>query len=486
MNLISSNTLKRRKEIGIRKVNGASRKNIRRFFLTESLLLSFTAWVFAFVLARYLIKYFQSIVNVDISIQYQNASSIAGFFLSIIVVGILLGIQPAIMISSFKTFGSGNSGDNNPKIQGKLQNAFVLFQFILSTTLIIACFVVISQTKFMKNIDVGYDKTSIIQIDLPKKTIEDFHAFSNDLIADPNVEYVSFGAKSPVNLGPLTKTVNWEWKGLTQDKPTAIYMYHVDHNYLNVFQIPLIKGRFFASTGSDIDKVVINEKLSRQMGFDDPIGQRRTRGENQYEIIGVVKDFHFQHLLNEIKPLLFMNTAVTRHMFIKTNNNAQKIIEKVNNELARISDEPMKYSFISDQYDNLYSYENKLIKLIIAFTLITIFLSSIGLIGLVTFNTETRTREIGIRKVYGADVGQIMLLLNQGIIKWLIIGSLISCLISWIAMNKWLESFHNRITIDWHIYILSICIVALIALLCVSWQTWRASNKNPASTLKYE
>ena len=146
----------------------------------------------------------------------------------------------------------------------------------------------------------------------------------------------------------------------------------------------------------------------------------------------------------------------------------------------------MKYSFISDQYDNLYSYENKLIKLIIAFTLITIFLSSIGLIGLVTFNTETRTREIGIRKVYGADVGQIMLLLNQGIIKWLIIGSLISCLISWIAMNKWLENFHNRISIDWHIYIFSICIVSLIAIVCVSWQTWRASNKNPASILKYE
>jgi len=444
VNLISAHTLKRRKEVGIRKANGASVRIIRKFFMTESIILSFVAWFFAFLLARFLMQFFQSIVNVNISSQYLYASTIAGFFLSVIVVGIIFGFQPAIMISSFNPFSSGKASKSNPLIQGKLQNAFVLFQFILSISLIIACFVVINQTKFMKDIEVGYDMDSIIQFDLPRKTIEDFNAFSNDLIADPNVEHVSFAVKSPVNLGPLNKMNNWDWKGLEQGKLTTIYGLNVDHNFLDVFQIPLIKGRFFTSTGSD------------------------------------------KHPSNDINPFLFMNSSVKRQMFVKTNNNTQKIIDKVNNELARISDEPFLYSYISDQYDDLYAYENKLVKLIITFTLLTIFLACIGLIGLVTYNTETRTKEIGIRKVQGAKIGQVMLLLNQSIIKRLIIGSFISSLISWIAMNKWLESFHNRITIDWWIYILSICIVTVITILCVSWQTWKASLQNPASTLKYE
>jgi putative ABC transport system permease protein len=486
VNLISAHTLKRRKEVGIRKASGASVRIIRKFFMTESIILSFAAWFFAFLLARFLMQFFQSIVNVNISSQYLYASTIAGFFLSVIVVGIIFGFQPAIMISSFNPFSSGKASKSNPLIQGKLQNAFVLFQFILSISLIIACFVVINQTKFMKDIEVGYDMDSIIQFDLPRKTIEDFNAFSNDLIADPNVEHVSFAVKSPVNLGPLNKMNNWDWKGLEQGKLTTIYGLNVDHNFLDVFQIPLIKGRFFTSTGSDIDKAVINEKLSNLMGFEDPIGRRMTRGKKQYEIIGIIKNFHFQHPSNDINPFLFVNSSVKRQMFVKTNNNTQKIIDKVNNELARISDEPFLYSYISDQYDDLYAYENKLVKLIITFTLLTIFLACIGLIGLVTYNTETRTKEIGIRKVQGAKIGQVMLLLNQSIIKRLIIGSFISSLISWIAMNKWLESFHNRITIDWWIYILSICIVTVITILCVSWQTWKASLQNPASTLKYE
>jgi putative ABC transport system permease protein len=486
VNLISAHTLKRRKEVGIRKANGASIKILRKFFMTESIILSVTAWFFAYLLARLLIPDFQSIVNVNISSQYLNAGSIAGFFLSIIVVGIISGYQPAIMISSFNPFSSENASNNNPPIQGKLQNAFVLFQFILSISLIIACIVVINQTKFMKDIEVGYDKDSIIHFELPRKNIEDYQAISNDLISDPRVKLVSFAGNSPVNLGPLNKLSNWDWEGLDQGTLTTIYGISADYNFLDVFQIPLIKGRFFTPTGSDINKVVINEKLSRLMGFDNPIGQRMTRDEKQYEIIGIVRDFHFQHPSNDINPFMFTNGGVTRHIFVKINHNAQEVIEKVNNELSRISDEPLLYSYISDQYDNLYAYENKLVKLIITFTLLTIFLACIGLIGLVTYNTETRTKEIGIRKVHGAKVGQVMLLLNQSIIKRLIIGSLISCAISWLVMNKWLNSFHNRIDIGWWIYILSIWIVAAITFLNVSWQTWKASNQNPASTLKCE
>lgn len=486
VNLISAYSLKRKKEVMIRKSHGAGRKSLRNFFMTESIVLSIIAWFCAILLARICIHFFQTILNVNISNQYLIVSYLAGLFLSIILVGIVSGIYPAIISSSFSPFTYGNIPDNYFPGHGKLKNAFVLFQFILSIALIIACLVIIKQTNYMKDFELGYDKEHIIQIDLPREIVEDFQAIRNDLISNPNVIHISFAGRSPVNLPPIFLTENWYWEGLGEDKYTAICRLFTDQNYLNVFQIPLVSGRFFSPSQTDLDKVVINENLAALTGFNNPVGQIMRRGEEQFEIIGIVKDFHFQHLSNEIHPLLFMYSETRNKMFIKSNHLSRQVVEEVENQFTGLSDQPFSYSFISDQFNDLYSNENKLTRAIIAFTFLTIFLSCIGLIGLVTYNTEVRTREKGIKKVCGARVGDIMILLNTGIIRWLLLGSLLACIISWTAMNKWLESFHHRVSMDVWICILGVCMVTVITFFSISWYTWKASRQNPAVILKYE
>ncbi len=484
-NLISAYTTKRRKEVGIRKANGASAKNLRTLFLTESVLLSLVAWLGAIILSLFMIRFFQSIIDIEISKYYLNLSSFIGLFMSIIVVGFISGIYPAIILSSFNPFKPGITISNHSQSRGKLKNAFVLFQFVLSITLLITSFVVIKQTKFMKNFKVGYNKESIIEIDIPYKNAKDFQIIADELRTNPDVEYVSISGRSPVNLQNLNLTQRWNWEGLRQDRHTAIYGLGVDQNYLNVFQIPLVSGRFFSNSGSNVDKVLINEKLAALTGFDNPIGQIIRQGDEKFQIIGILKDFHYQHLSQEIHPLIMFYSDRIRNLFIKTHN-FEPVIKEVQDRFTGLSNEPFVYRFVDEEFDDLYLSETKLTKAIIALTFLTIFLSCIGLIGLVTFNTETRTKEIGIRKVHGARIGQIMVLLNTGILKWLIIGSSLSCVISWIVMNKWLESFHNRIAINFWIYLLGVSIITVITILTVSWQSWKAAIQKPVSTLKYE
>ena len=219
------------------------------------------------------------------------------------------------------------------------------------------------------------------------------------------------------------------------------------------------------------------------MGFPEPIGQILTRGENQYEIIGMVKDFHFQHLSNNIHPLMFMYSVSKPKMFVKTNNQSKQVLEQIQNIFLNFSDEPYNYDFVADQYDELYKDEFKLTIAILVFTILAIVLSCIGLI---TFSTETKTKEIGIRKVCGASTREMLKLLNMAVIRWLLLGFVLSCVLSWIGLNRWLESFANRIALDWWIFILGASIILVITMLTVSFQTWRAATRNPAEALRSE
>jgi putative ABC transport system permease protein len=448
--------------------------------------LSLVAWLFSIPVSMIFIHFFESILEVKISLSYLNVSLAAGFFVSLLVVGIISGIYPAIMTSSIAPSITGGKTNISHHSQGRWKNAFVLYQFVLSISLTIACLVIIKQTNFLKSFEVGYEKDNIIQIMLPREKVQEFQSLRNNLMANPDIVEICFAGASPVNLSPINSTENWTWKGLGEGTHTSIYPIYGDHNYLKIFQIPLIEGRYFSSSGTNQDKVVINERLAGLMGFSDPIGQILTRGENQYEIIGMVKDFHFQHLSNDIHPLIFMYSDSKPKMFIKTNIQSKELLEQIQNIFLNFSDEPYNYDFVTDQYDELYKDELMLTIAILVFTILTIILSCIGLIGLITFSTETRTKEIGIRKVCGASTGEMLKLLNIAVIRWFLLGFVLSCVLSWIGLNRWLERFANRITLDWSIFILGASIILLITALTVSLQIWRAATRNPAEALRSE
>ena len=486
INLISSYSIKRTGEVKIRKVNGASTRTLLNFFITESVLLSIIAWLIAILFARIFIHFFQSLLDVKISFQYLNFSFLLGFFVSLIVVGIISGFYPAFITSSLIPFKTKNIKNNSFGFHRKFKDAFILSQFILSISLTIVCLVIFRQINYMKGFESGYSRENIIQIDLPSENVKGFQAIENDIMANPNIKDICIAGASPVDLPPIFTTENWKWEGLSEGAHTSIYRLYVDHNYLNVFQIPLIGGRFFSALKIDTGKVVINEKLANLMGFNNPIGQIIRQGESKFEIIGIVKDFHFQHLSNNIHPLMFMYSDTKNKMFIKTNQQSKQVLEQIHSQFAKFSDQLFTFSFIRDKYDDLYKNESKISIAILVFTILTIFLSCIGLIGLITFNTETKTKEIGIRKVSGAKINEIIIMLNKDIMRWFLIGFFLSCIVSWIVMNKWLENFAYRVSIDWWVFILGGFVVLVIATFSVSWQTWKAAVKNPVEALKYE
>lgn len=486
INLVSASFIKRTDEVVIKRVNGASTGSLIGGFISESLLLSITAWLMAVPFSILLYHLFESILEVNIAIHYLHFSLAAGFFISLAFIGFLSGVYPGLMMSSIQPSIRGGEKRYSFISQRRWRNVFIISQVVLSISLTIGSLVIIKQTGYLRSFEVGYTKDNIIQIVLPRERAKDFQGLKDDLKANPQIECICLAGSSPVHLHPIFTSEGWTWKGLAAGTHTSIYNISVDHNYLKVFQIPLTEGRFFSSSKTDLDKVVINGKLADLLGFADPVGKRMVRGEKQYEIIGVVKDFHFQHLSNKVQPFLFLYSDSRSKMFIKLIEPSSQMLEQIQNKLVKFSDLPFRYEFISDQYEELYSNESKLTMAILIFTLLTIILSCIGLIGLISYTTETRTREIGIRKVCGASIPQILVLLNMGLLRWILLGVLISWILSWIALNRWLESFANRIRLDWWLFVLGAFMILFLTMLTVSFQSWKAAVRNPADALRNE
>jgi putative ABC transport system permease protein len=485
-NLVSAYSIKRAGEVGIRKVNGASSGNILKYFLTESIIDSIIASILAIILSVLFVHLFEAILEVKIASKYLLISYITGAFGSLIFVGIISGLYPALLTSSILPFSSKYVINKYFRHQKKLRNAFVLSQFILSITLTIACLVIILQTNYLNKFDLGFNTHNIVKIYMPPQGAKNFETIKNNLLSNPNVEHVSFASVSPGNLSSFFSSDNWRWNGLKEGSTASIYRLVVDHSYLDVFQIPLIKGNFFSASKTDNNKVIINEKLAHLLGFSDPIGKILWQSENKFEIIGVVKDFHFQNLSNNIQPLLFAYSDSKNRMYIKLNHNTEQGLNSIKKQFTQFYDQPFSYSFVDDELKGLYVNESKISIGIIVFTILTIILSCIGLIGLVSFNAELKTKEIGIRKVCGAKITEVVVFLNKDIAKWFLVGFIISCCLSRYIMTKWLENFAFKISLTWWIFISGAIIILIITTLTVTWLTWKAARLNPVDTLKYE
>jgi putative ABC transport system permease protein len=260
----------------------------------------------------------------------------------------------------------------------------------------------------------------------------------------------------------------------------------VDAAYIGLFDIPLTKGRFFTSVEASAQKVVINEKLGNLLGFEEPVGELIRRGEEVYEIIGVVKDFHFQHLSQEILPLVLMYSESRNNLYMKISPPYAKKVEHIHNLLSQFTEEPLTLRFLDDVFEEQYKSERKMVSGIMAFTILSILLSCLGLIGLVSYSTELRTKEIAIRKVHGSNMYQIMLLLNLNTLKLFILGLAVADILTWMFLRRWLESFAFNAGIAWWIFALGGLIILLNGLLSVSAQTIKAARKKSVEALKFE
>jgi len=478
LNLISAYSVKREGEVWIRKVNGASAGNIANYLIIESVLLSIFAWGFATLISMLGLRIFQNLMGIVISPAYFKITIGFGLLIAIIIVGLASGFYPAIRAGSNVLVKASESSLPNFLFQRDLRNAFVLSQFILSIALSISSIVIIRQANFMMEFDTGFEKQGIVEFKLSLKEDQLLDEIKNSLESNPNVEGYSFGGASPVSLTFLNTLEKWVWEGLEEGAHTSFYRLAVDEEYL------LTEGRFFSALGTDQNRIVINEKLAGLLGFENPVGQILRRGEEEYEIIGVVRDFNFQHLSNEIRPLLFTYSMENRRLFVKIKSNTTGTVEQIQAQLSELSDKPASYNFVIDEHDKLYEGEHQILSAVLIFTLICILLSSLGLIGLVTYSTVAKTKEIAIRKVYGVETREMMVTLNLSILKLFLPGMLLGGLAAWLIMREWLKDFVYRMGFEGWVFLLGALIIFIVALLSVSIQTWKAARQSPAVALQ--
>ncbi len=485
INLTVARSVKRAKEIGIRKVIGGDRRQLITQFLGESFLLCFIAFVLAILLVQLLLPLFNELANKELSISFLFDAKLVTSYVSLfLLTGLLAGFYPALVLSGYNPVETLYSRFN---IKGKnyLQKSLVVLQFTLASFLIIATFTIYAQFNFLTTEKLGYDDSNLIVIDKSPLKHSEAAVFKNELIKNPDITGIS--AK---NRG------SWQTTAKNAIDSQISFVYEtVDENYLPLLKIPVMQGRnFSAAIPSDSNNsVLVNESFVKQAGWKNPVGETVNfwyNNNEKYHVIGVVKDYHYSSLNEKIIPQLFTmkngNLYGTYYIKIKPNKKADalKFLQEKFKQFYPLS----PYSYVFKDEQNLKDYEaiSKWKQILLFGAVLTIFISCIGLFGLSVLSAEKRTKEIGIRKVLGASVNHVVAILSKDFLLLVIIALIISSPLAYMAAGKWLESFPYRITLSWWLFAGAAIMVIFIALFTVSFQAIRAAVSNPVKSLRTE
>lgn len=488
INLSTARSANRAKEISMRKIVGAYRKNIIFQFLSESLILSFTALIFALILVELLLPFFNTITEKELSL---NNSLILPLSIGLALFsGIAAGGYPALFLSAFHPVkilkGKMASGSKS----SALRKVLVVVQFSLSILLIISAFVIYKQIDYMKHLSVGYDKELIVSISMGGGSEQYYHVFKNELLDDARILGVTGTASGMPYFD--WHTSGWHWEGKDPNKELSVCYNMIDYDFVETLKLELLEGRDFSrEVSSDVSAVfLVNEEMMKLMGVKSAVGATLTQVDITGKIIGVIKNFHFQPFNNQIEPLvleLIPEKILDILIRIKPGNITSTLTFIKETWKKVIPMYPFEYSFLDEDFDRLSFRDiERTNKLINSFTILAIIISCLGLFGLASFMAEQRTKEIGIRKVLGASVSSIVLLLSKEFIKWVLIATIISLPIGYFAMSIWLQDFAYRTNISFWIFLLSAAVALLIAMLTVSYQSIKAALANPIDSLRYE
>ena len=497
-NLSTASSAKRSREVGIRKVLGSIKKQLIFQFLTESVLLTFCAMIFALLFVYLLLPSFNQIAGKQISILFFiNYKAIIFAVLIILFVGLLAGIYPAFFLSSFNTISvlKGASA-NTPAKKSGLRSGLVVFQFMVSTALIIATFVVYQQLHFMQNKKLGYDKEQVLVIQDTYGLDSNQNAFKQKLLADSRIISATISRDAPVgNEANMDGSQVYAKENKANENESEIHanFFHVDYDYIKTLGMKIINGRYFSKDfGGDSSAVVINEAAVRDLGWknnDEAINKTIVKsGQGEFHVIGVVKDFNYASAKQKIAPVLMMlgRNGGSIMIKIKTTDVAD-VINTVKNEWKSFNARtPFASYFLDDRFASLYNAEEKTGKIFTMFAVIAVLIASLGLFGLVAFTTEQRKREIGIRKVLGASINQVLVLLSKEFLYLICIAFIISIPVTWWAMHSWLNNFAYRINMSWWIFLASGMIAIAIALITLSFEAVKAAIANPVKSLRSE
>lgn len=490
MNLSTARSANRAKEIGLRKVVGASRRNVIFQFLGESLFLSFTASVFAVLMVIILMPVFNTMFAKNLPLSILGNGYVLLVLLGIpLITGIIGGSYPAFFLSSFKPATTLKGDLRSGSKSVFLRKSLVVIQFVLSISLIICTVVIYRQIDFIKNKDMGFEKDHIMYIPLPPETLKTYPALKNSLASNSGIVGITGASHKPTSI--FSNTTRYKWEGKEESYIKLIHMTYVDYNYTETMKIELVEGRDFSRQfPSDIkNSYIINETLMKDMGKDFVVGSSLSSGEDQGNIIGVVKDFHFIPLNDQIPPLVIsLEPKSPRFLMVRIlpNNisNTMSFIQETWQSLNPAF--PFEYNFFDVEFESLYRVEERTANIIKSFAVLGIVIACLGLFGLASFTAEQRTKEIGIRKVLGASVPSVVKLVSKEFIFLVTASNLVAWPVSYIVMNNWLKNFAYKTNIDVWMLIVPSAIALGVTLLTVSFQAFKAAKSDPVVALKYE
>ena len=488
MNLSTAQSARRAREIGVRKVAGANKRKIIVQFLGESLLIVFVANAIAMILVELLLPGFSNLTGKELAVNYQSAGLYIGLITVVLFCGLLAGSYPAFYLSSLKSLDTIKGVINKNPGNSHFRRVLVIFQFSLSVLLIISTLIVEKQFKYMKNKNLGFNKDNIGYFQFPTAPWDPkLETLKKELTNNPDIVSVTRARSNPFKLDEFSDGYNWP--GKRKGENVLFYIISSDVDYARTFKLELKEGRFFSPEFStDNNAIVINEQAARIMGFKDPVGETITTPQgSELNIIGVVKDFHYKPLHYKIGPLIMQMGAFNNFFIRMKPDKITSTVESIEKTYKSFKpDIPLDFHFLDDDFDNLYRAEQRIGKILGYFSFLAIIISCLGLIGLSSFMTERRTKEIGIRKANGAKSVEIFSLLTKEYMLWVLISIIIASPIAWYVMHKWLQNYAYRISIGWWVFALAGSIALLIALLTVSVQSSRAAGKNPVEALRYE
>ena len=495
MNLSTAYSLKRAKEVGVRKTLGSKKIDLIRQFLIESGLISFISLLAALIIIVVALPFFNDLSGKSIELPYGNPVFWLILLVGTLVLGLLSGSYPAFFLSRFmpvKTLKGGSQGDVGG---GNIRNGLVVFQFAISVFLIVGTIVIYQQLRFIQNKDLGFTKDQVVLIEDAFATGDQVQTLKDEVLKLSNVGNATLSYFFPT---PSSRSNSSFMKEGSMNQESAIQMqtWYVDEDYIPTMNMELIAGRNFNSDfPTDSTAVIVNEATLKVLGVgpQEALGMRVTQDmeleQPQFNtIIGVVKNFHYESLRENISSLGLFYGGNNGMLAIQLNagdfSGTLAGIEGVWEKLA--PGQPFNYRFMDDSFNTTYEAEQRLGKIFVVFTVLSILIACLGLFGLAAFNAQKRTKEIGVRKVLGATVGQITFRLTMDFLKMVGIAILISLPIGWYAMNKWLEDFSYRIEIGWWVFVLATLLAVGVAVLTVGYQSIKAAVVNPVKSLRTE
>ncbi len=491
MNLATARSGNRAREVGMRKVTGAYRTDILRQFLSESVLYALVAFVLALGIAILLLPAFSNLSGKSLALNFSGGGLLYLSLIGIVIlVGLGAGLYPALFLSGFNPVNVLRASSfTGPK--GRLfRRILVVFQFALSIGLIIVSLVVQGQLNFIRSKPMGFNRNNVIHMRFGVQTANFYEAFKRGVQNEPSILGVTSANQLPTNMLNSTTSVSWPDKN-----PNDNVLFHsvtVTHDYFETLQMEMAEGRSFSREfpSDEEQSYILNQAAARLLGNESPVDKPFSLWGEDGIVIGIVKDFHFKSLSTPVEPLVIRLRPVEPYTFLIiriSGGNIQETLQRITSAWEKVSPTfPFDYSFLDESFNRLYLAEQRMGTLFGAFTVLTIFIACLGLLGLASFMAEKRTKEIGIRKVLGASIPNIVILLSREFFVLVTAANLFAWPVAWFIMNRWLQNYVYNIGLNPIVFIGASISALIFALLTVSFQAVRAASADPASSLRHE